>query len=186
MSNPIRTYSDEQLISAIRAGSADSESCFAELYARYSRRVFLYCCRILDQRNVAEDVLQECFVEFLLYTRQTPIITNTSALLLRIARNLCLNIKRANKLLTIPIEDIEFPDYMPEYHTEEQAGLIAAALDILPDDYREAIVLQLYNGMSYQEIAELTEVPVSTVRNRIVRAKKRLREILQASGDYYR
>lgn len=186
MSNPLRTYSDLQLISAIRSGDETAESCFAEFYSRYSRRVFLYCSRILEQRSAAEDVLQECFVDFLLYVRQTNEISNITALLMRIARNRCLNLKRNNRNITIPIEGIELPDYSPEHHTEEIAGLIAAALDLLSDEYREAIVLQLYNGMTYQEIAELTQVPVTTVRNRIVRAKKRLREILQTSMDYYR
>ncbi len=186
MSNPLRTYSDQQLLTVIRSGEPTAEGCFAEFYARYSRRVFLYSSRILEQRSAAEDVLQECFVDFLLYVRQEQEITNISSLLMRIARNLCLNLKRENKNITIPIEDIELPDYAPEQQSEELAGLVAAALDVLPDEYREAIVLQLYNGMSYQEIAELTEVPVTTVRNRIVRAKKRLREILQTSIDYYR
>ena len=139
MNNPIRTYTDEQLISAISSGDLTAESCFAEFYARYSRRVFLYCSRILEQRSIAEDVLQECFVDFLMYSRQTKKITNIPALLMRIARNRCLNLKRENKKITIPIEEIELPDYTPEHNSEELAGLIAAALDILPDEFREAV-----------------------------------------------
>jgi RNA polymerase sigma-70 factor (ECF subfamily) len=53
------------------------------------------------------------------------------------------------------------------------------ALELLGDEYREALVLQTYNELSYQEIAEIQGVPLTTVRNRIVRAKRKLREIVQ-------
>ena len=60
----------------------------------------------------------------------------------------------------------------------ELRNLIDITLDTLSAEQREAFVLQTFNGMSYSQIAEVTDVPVSTVRNRVVRAKQRVREIV--------
>ena len=56
--------------------------------------------------------------------------------------------------------------------------MIDSALNLIPEEQAEAFMLQVYQGMSYNEIAEFFEVPVSTVRNWVVRAKKKLRDIL--------
>ncbi len=60
----------------------------------------------------------------------------------------------------------------------EMQNIIASALNLLSDEWREAVVLQVYDGLSYNEIAEILEVPMSTIRNWIVRGKKQLREII--------
>ena len=59
--------------------------------------------------------------------------------------------------------------------------ILGRALDLLPDDYREVFVLREYNGLSYIEIAEAVGVSLDTIKIRIFRAKKRLREILAPS-----
>jgi len=61
----------------------------------------------------------------------------------------------------------------------ELAEILAMALELLPEHYRQAVVLQCYNGLTYQEIADVLGVPLSTARNWIVRAKAHLRTILE-------
>ena len=78
---------------------------------------------------------------------------------------------------------IELPDSNSADHNEPEiysntAELIADALVLLTDDQREAFCMQGYLGMKYNEIANDLNLPVSTIRNRIVRAKSKLREIL--------
>ena len=51
-------------------------------------------------------------------------------------------------------------------------------MELLPDDYRETLALQVYGGMTYEEIAAVRRVPITTVRNHILRAKKKIRELL--------
>lgn len=198
MSVAIATYSDAELIRLLQGQGAECEQAFRELYSRYARRVLLYCSRILDSRTAAEDVLQESFVDFLRYIRSTnvstesklPEVRNVPALLMRIARNRCLNIKRQERIATVPLDELQLPalhdDSSAESMSEEMAELLRESLPLLGDEYREALVLQMYNGLSYQEIAELLGVPLTTVRNRIVRAKNKLRDILQPYRNNYR
>jgi RNA polymerase sigma-70 factor (ECF subfamily) len=65
---------------------------------------------------------------------------------------------------------------------QELTKLVAMSLDLLPEEYREALTLQIYGGLSYQEIGESMGVPVTTIRNWIVRAKQKMQEIL---APYY-
>lgn len=76
------------------------------------------------------------------------------------------------------VEDFHASNLDEKYENKEMLEIINKALDLLTDENKEAFVLQVYEGMSYQEIADLTNLPVSTIRNRIVRAKMKLREIL--------
>jgi RNA polymerase sigma-70 factor (ECF subfamily) len=75
-------------------------------------------------------------------------------------------------------EEIELSYYDRPYEQKELLDILGRALDLLPDDYREAFVLREYNGLSYNEIAETVGISLDIVKIRIFRAKKKLREIL--------
>ena len=156
------------------------EQAFAELYARYSSRVYLYCRKIVGNETLAEDLFQEAFLLFLQHAYKGGEVRNVPAYLLRIARNVCLNSKRDTKHDGVEFEDFHAPSMDRPLESIELEGLIESAMDRLPVEHREAFVLQAYNGLSYQEIADLTNVPLTTVRNRVVRAKKKLRELLSS------
>jgi len=156
----------------------DKEAGFTELYKRHSQRIYQYCRRFTGSNDIASDVLQETFLRFLASAERGAVMTNIPAFLLRIARNLCIDARKKQSQFIITSETIELPAHDAPLESQELRHLLIAALDALPDDHKEAIVLQAYNGMSYQEISEATDVPVTTVRNWIVRGKKKLREIL--------
>ncbi len=157
----------------------EKEAAFKELYSRHSARVFAYCKRILSDQEAAEDIFQDTFLSFLKSAEQDREMTNVPAFLLRIARNLCLNKKREKRKYHISIDDIDLGYNDNVFENKEISELIARAMDLLPDEFREAIVLQTYNGMSYNEIAEFCNVPMTTVRNWIARGKRKLKEILE-------
>jgi RNA polymerase sigma factor (sigma-70 family) len=75
---------------------------------------------------------------------------------------------------------------MTPVERSELIALLDVALEVLPDEQREALILQVYEDMSYQEIADFMNVPLTTVRNWVVRAKKRLRDELQQYWTDYR
>jgi RNA polymerase sigma-70 factor (ECF subfamily) len=77
------------------------------------------------------------------------------------------------------LEDYHLP-ITEEYSHEkkELLSLVTTALELLPEDYRESFVLREYDGLSYQEIADLTQTSLATVKIRIFRAKQKIREIL--------
>ncbi len=177
MQNDYSTLTDIELYELLRADGT-KETAFAEIYARYSQRVYMYCRKILADDTAADDVFQDTFIRFLRSVQDERDMTNVAAFLLRIARNLCLNWKRDHRSRTVEFQDFHRPNEDKQVESREVAQLITMALDLLSDEYREALVLQMYHGMSYEEIGEQMQVPVSTVRNWVVRSKKRMRDIL--------
>ena len=171
-------HTDARLYAMLREKGKARDLAFRELYARHSPRVWLYCLKIMGEHTAAEDVFQGTFLRFLQSAEVDREMTNVPGYLLRIARNLCLNTKAKMQPVARPIEEWELVTEEHEIESRELEQLVATALDLLPEDQREAFVLQAYNGLSYKEIAEVIDRPVTTVRNRVVRAKRRIREIL--------
>jgi RNA polymerase sigma-70 factor (ECF subfamily) len=191
MTKKLETYNDFHLYELLRIRSADSEAAFRVLYNRYSKKVYLYCRKILGNELLAEDVFQEIFIKLSQTADKNYEIQNFSSFLFRIARNLCLNAKKSMKH-TVELDEYLYPAADDNRNYEEIKELVGAALEILPDDQKEAFVLQLFCGMSYDEISESMNVPVTTVRNWLVRSKTKLRKTLQPyfnndsdGGAYY-
>ena len=175
----MKTHTDAELFILLRSNGREKEAAFTELYARYSSRVYQYCRYIMEDNDAADDVFQDTFIRFLKSAERGTEVANIPAYLLRIARNLCLNAKRDNKLAGMDdVDDIQVAVEDNAVENAELGRLIEMALSLLKEEYREAFILQEYNGLSYKEIADVTNVPITTVRNRVVRAKKQLREIL--------
>jgi RNA polymerase sigma-70 factor (ECF subfamily) len=178
MINNLEKYSDNELFKLLSNGDKESEFAFLEIYRRYSGRIYAYCRRFLGDREDAMDVFQDTFVKFYQSAKETREMTNLPGFLLRIAKNLCLNVLRQRK------QPVELEDYMNYINTEksneenELLNLIKIALSQLPDEYREIFVLREYQGMSYNEIAEHLNISLPLVKVRLFRAKEKLREIL--------
>jgi len=133
---------------------------------------------LVGSKDEAEDLYQETFLNLLKGAAVEKEMTNLRAYILRIARNLFYKSKRDNKAVFVTIDDLDL--FVEDNHLEKKefTEMLTSSLALLPDEYREALILQTYNGMSYQEIGEFMEAPVTTVRNWIVRSKQKLREIL--------
>lgn len=174
----IHTYSDEELY--LLLGDKQVQGVvLSELFKRHSSRVYLYCQRILGDAMQADDIFQEAFLKLLQCAREGRVVGHVPAYLLRIARNLCFNANRSVVHTTVPLEDaVLYGDGYRAVESKEVAQLVAMALELLSEEYREALALQVYGELSYKEIAEVLDVPVTTVRNRVVRAKKKVRDVL--------
>jgi RNA polymerase sigma-70 factor, ECF subfamily len=169
--------SDSDLFAQLRDERTVSEKAFAELYARYSGRVYSFCLRFLGDPDEAKDVYQDTFIRFYQSAREQREMSNGPGFLLTIARNLCLNAKRDRKP-TVTVEDVEAAIATPGPEQREFMQLLSTALEMLPDDFREVFILREYDGLTYAEIAEILQVSLATVKVRIFRAKQRLRIIL--------
>lgn len=183
MSNVMKKrYSDEQddALFALLRNPQEREAAFGELYTRHSPQIYLYCAKVLWHKQTAEDVFQETFLRFLRSAEVERVMTNVPAYLLRIARNLCLQAKESQKrqFVTSGLE-FEPPIHDKAVENSEFEKIMSTALDLLTEEQREAFVLQVYDGLSYTEISEVMEVPVTTVRNWLVRSKRRIAEALQ-------
>ncbi|MCX6153920.1 MAG: RNA polymerase sigma factor [Candidatus Kapabacteria bacterium] len=179
MRNRITDRSDEELYLLILDKSSQSNNAFEELYSRYSTNLYTYCFKILNDRQLANDIFQEAFIKLLETQKATSNMTNIAAYLFRIARNLCLNEKQKKYHAFVTIEDLNLSINEDIYEQKEQTMIIESALDALPPKFKEILILKEYLDKSYQEIADILEISVSSVRIRIYRAKERLRQILQ-------
>jgi RNA polymerase sigma factor (sigma-70 family) len=179
------SLSDDELYRLLVSGSErERNDAFDELYHRHSGRVFIYCARILGDQTSARDACQEVFIAFWRSVSSERVMTNLRGYLLRIARNICLLMKRNDSYITTTefeenLVETENPLGEAAIEQNELAEILAMALELLPEHYRQAVVLQCYNGLTYQEIADVLGVPLSTARNWIVRAKAHLRTILE-------
>lgn len=179
MKHRVTSYSDEELFAHL-ADAGLAEAAFSELYRRHGQRMYAYCMRVLGSVRQAEDVFQEAMMKFFQSGQSGTEVKNVAGYLMLTVRNLCLNRKRDTKI-TFSLEDydIHVPSGAAHYEAEELAQLISSALELLEDDYREAVVLREYDGFSYQEIADITGSTEVNARTRVFRAKQQLRTILQ-------
>ncbi len=154
------------------------ESAFVELYNRYRRRVYAYCVRMVSSQEMADDLFQEVFVR-VARKRHKFLAGSFSAWLFAIARNLCLNALR-DRVTHVPLDDVAESLHTPadEAEYDQSYEILKQAIDKLPHDLREPLVLRVYSGLAYQEIADLTGAKLATVKVRIFRAKQRLHEML--------
>ncbi len=162
----------------IKEGKLKARQAFEEIYSRYSTKIFTYCNRILFDKELAEDVFQETFLRFYETAEKNREMSNVSAFLFKIARNLCINEKQRKHHSFITFEELIYPTKDQNFERKEKEELMQMALDALPKKFREVLVLKEYLGFSYKEISEILETTLPSVRIRIYRAKQRIREIL--------
>jgi RNA polymerase sigma-70 factor, ECF subfamily len=167
-------HSDEELFTLMTDGD---KGAFVELYTRFRSRIYAYALRMVGDRERANDIFQETFTR--IYQRREPerVVGNVSAYIFRTARNICLNTIRDAKPST-EVEDFHQVVFQPSHENMELAQLVKTALELLPQHHREAFVLREYDGLSYQEIAEITGQTLASVKIHIFRAKEKLRKIL--------
>jgi RNA polymerase sigma-70 factor (ECF subfamily) len=137
----------------------------------------------MGNETLADDVFQETFIRFYESAKSDREMTNVSAFIFRIARNLCLNEKQRKHNSFLTFEELIFKTSDSSYENKEKMALLESALEMLPDKYREVFVLREFLGLSYSEIAMTIESTLPTVRIRIYRAKQKIREILKPYID---
>ncbi len=162
----------------LRAQLEDA-SAFAELVERYHARLLFYLAKLLGETHRAEDVLQEVWLDA---WRALPRLADAGAWrawLYRIARDRASRELRKKRLAIGGIDEQELTSEPDDDLTAEELALVRAAIDKLPAEQREAVLLKYVEGMSYEEIAAVTACRVGTVRSRLHYAKATLKQLLQ-------
>lgn len=186
---------DGQLVA--RAQQGDHEA-FRGLVERHERKVFGLVMRVLHcDREFARDVCQEVFVRAYRGLVGFDPIARFSTWLHTVALNYCITeyrksraLKRARRTLSIdaPIagtEDLTIepvargPQPHDGVHHREIAAAVREAVQELPEEFKHAVLLRDLQGLSYEEIAEVLNVPPGTVRSRIHRGRLLLQERLR-------
>lgn len=166
---------------------------FEALAKEYHCDIFNAALRMTGSYADAEDLSQEAFVKAYVAFDQFAIGTNFRAWLLRILTNTHINRYRraCRSPETVAWEDItdsgarripqeRSPDPLPEQEvlSDVHDDTIGPALDALPDEFREAVILSDMHELSYKEIAQALDIPLGTVRSRIFRGRRLLRQSL--------
>jgi RNA polymerase sigma-70 factor (ECF subfamily) len=177
---------DEQLMTAFQGGD---DSAFEQLYDRYRKPIFHYLYRRIGDSGRAEELAQEVFMGLVRSRGRWRQEASFKTYLYRIAFNQSASeARRADFKSSEPLEradgsqiEIESTSPAPDAvaNSRQEAALIVEALGELDADQREAIVLREYQGLSYEEIAEITGVAVGTVKSRIFRGKLDLKRLLE-------
>lgn len=181
--------SDEEIVAKVKSG--DSES-FGVLVQRYEAKMARYGRRFLSDPSDIEDLVQEVFLKAYVNIQSFDVTRRFSPWLYRIAHNEFVNaLKRKSRQPFSFFDfdtDIVFPHPIAaetadkEAHDRELRQALGASLDKIPDKYRESLVLYYVEELSYQDIAEVLRIPISTVGVRLQRGKEKLKKVYE--GQY--
>lgn len=184
---------EASLIAAAQQGKVDA---FNDLVLTYQQQVYNLAYRIIGDPASAADAAQETFISaFQSIGRFRG--GSFKSYLMRIVSNSCYDeLRRRKRRPATSFEDFGELDEeanpalinggeRPEEYAERQemARVIQAGIQTLPSDQRITLVLSDVQGLSYQEIAEATDVSLGTVKSRLARARGKLRDYLQSQGE---
>ncbi len=199
--------SDEAIFLRYQQGD---DHAFFTIYERYKSSIYAYCAQVLFSaglsRETVEDTFQDVFLRLVQY-RDTFTGGDFKPWIFTVTRHSCLSMKKRSFRQRATIDNIgdgvnfeddvanevrqafsASDDPLERMSQEEQTGLLLAAIAKLPEEFREALLLSEYEGLTYDEIGHILGASLSTIRIRIFRAKARLRKMLlpvigDASGE---
>jgi RNA polymerase sigma-70 factor (ECF subfamily) len=190
----LRSASDQDVVALARDGR---ESAYRELIRRYERPVFSLIYRMVRDRETAEDLAQETFIKVLNAIGSYRPEFKFSSWVFKIANNTAIDHLRRKELDTLSLEgsphattpegveatalQVGSGDESPLETVEaiELGGEIERAIAQLRPEYRSCILLRHVEGRAYEEIAEMLDLPLGTVKTYIHRARHELRLALQ-------
>ena len=160
---------------------------FAQFVREHESSLFTYVLRMVGRREDAEDITQEAFLQAYRTWHQVDAGAAGGYVkwAYRIAHNLAVDNLRRNRPRTAEDSEMEHAAdgraLRPEeiYEHRVQSGQVKECIQSLDEKYREVLILRYQEELSYEKIAEVLELPVSTIETRIFRAKKMLREKLE-------
>ncbi len=186
-----RVISDEDILARIADGDS---TALAALYERYARVVYGLALRMLGNRELAEDLVQETF--WRVWRRSSTFNRErgrVASWVLGIAHNLAIDELRRQRLRPTPVYEDDARPVLKELEDEEvdvaaaalgseQRSILLQALAHIPSEQREVIELAYFGGLSQREIAERLQNPVGTIKTRARLALQKLRDVLIAQG----
>ena len=187
--------SEEQLIRRAQQGD---NSAFEQLLLAHQKKVYNLCLRMAANPDDALDLSQEAFIKAWRALGQYQFEASFSTWLFRLTSNVCIDFLRRKKRqqhvsLTFSDDEDEGkelsvpdPEPLPEERVifNEKQAAIRAAMNALPVDFREILQLRVVQELPYEQIAQIMDLPVGTVKSRLARARLQLKKRLDA-GNFF-
>ena len=177
------SYKDEELILQFQQGN---ENAYIELVNRYKNKLINFTYNYLGDRDLAEDIVQETMLKLYEKRHYYKAIAKFSTWIYTIARNQANTELRKRKRRNISFLsqmtkngkdfdlDSKSPDLINELQNTYLAKRINKAIQLLPEHFREVIVLRDIQGLSYEDIGLVMDAPLGTIKSRINRARIQL------------
>ena len=175
--------SDEKLIALFQSGDINA---YNELVERYRERLFNFVLRYFNNKEQAEDVVQDTLIKLYTHASYYKNVAKFSTWIFTIAKNNALTELRKNKRKRT--ESLWTEDGNPldinskeqsldqKTHNEFAINKLNRFLDEIPENFRMAVVLRDFQELSYDEISKILEIPIGTIKSRINRGRIQLAE----------
>lgn len=157
------------------------ESAYLKILNLYKGRIFSYIFRLVKNYDDAEELTFDTFIKFFKSLKSFDTSKSLSSWLFTIAHNLVVDFFRRNKIEYEYLDErYSISDNLAEkFEIEKRLKQLETALSQLVPIDREIIILFHREELSYQEISEIIKLPVSTIKTRLHRARKRLKKLLE-------
>ena len=170
-----REVEDRDLIAQARRGQVDA---YNVLVSRWEKRVFNYLLRLVGQREDAMDLSQDVFLKAYQNLRKLEDPAKFPGWLFRIAHNEAYSLLRKNRTEGEIAGELRSGESSGRMFPIELNLAVQSALERLSHDQREAVLLKVYQGFKFEEMAEILACPVSTVKSRLYTALDLLKQTL--------
>jgi len=188
MGKDISQQEDEEIVRLVQSGRIE---LFNILIIRYETKIKRYARKFLSDFEDINDVIQDVFIKTYKNIQSFDTKRKFSSWLYRIAHNELVNALKKRKKKALPL--FELGVFLPqslrdtdslnqEIDRKDMQKIIDKCLNGLDFKYREPIILYYFESLSYKEIADIMQIPISTVGVRIKRAKEIIKSIYKESG----
>jgi RNA polymerase sigma-70 factor (ECF subfamily) len=172
-----RTTDDHELFARFLGGD---DEAFMEIFDRHTARLGSYCRKMVGHAGAAEDLMQDVWERVIrMRSEDRPPPPNPLGLIFWMARNLCLNFLR-DRHQHASLDDLPVPPGSSAGVNDpsQLEELVVMALDRIPLQQREILILNAYSGYSFEEIAQMTDENVGAIRTRAWRARRQLKRVI--------
>jgi RNA polymerase sigma-70 factor (ECF subfamily) len=184
-----KMISDYELIERFIKGE---ESCFDQIIRRHKNKVFAYISLYIRDQALAEDLFQDTFMKVIQSVRNGKYQDNGKFIswVMRIAHNLIIDhFRRQKQINTVSNDDYESDLFNSKKFAEDNVEDdmikrqiqkdVRRMISSLPDDQREVVILRHYSGLSFREIADITDVSINTALGRMRYALINMRKMME-------
>ena len=184
----LTNLTDEQLV---ELAVSENPEAFGEIVNRWERKIFALCYGMLAREDEAKDATQEAFINAYRNLAKFRGDAKVSSWLHRIAVNQCLTKKRREKSRSETFLDEEKNEEerffvaplnqspSRKFEQNEKTRAVRQVINALPEDLRQIVVMKEFEEMTFQEISDTLELPLSTVKSRLYTALKQMRMKLE-------